>query len=216
MSPEQASGRIDEVGPASDIFALGATLYAILTGIGPFQGPNALYKASRCQFVAPRQVNPGVPAALEAICLKAMELEPQDRYQSAKALADDAERWLADEPIVAPREPWADTIRRWARRRRPLVVGFAIAGILLLMTASYLFGQLDQVRRNIALPYALQPFYPVALVLLVCGLLWLAWQFWLNWMFARRRPLLAAVLVAWMFLGLFLVLFFRLVPLLSR
>jgi hypothetical protein len=76
MSPEQATGRIDEVGPASDIFGPGATLYAILTGTVPFQGSNALSKASRCEFTAPGKVKAGVPPALEGVCLKACRPPP--------------------------------------------------------------------------------------------------------------------------------------------
>src|SRR5262249_28664934 len=142
MSPEQASGRIDEVGPASDVFALGATLYAILTGGGPYQGASALSKASRCEFAAPRHVKPGVPAALEEVCLKAMAPKPADRYQTAKALADDVERWLADELVAATHGPVEDRIGRWVKRHL-LVIGFAQAGLLV---ALYFVGRATNLR----------------------------------------------------------------------
>jgi serine/threonine protein kinase len=121
MSPEQASGRIDEVGLASDVFALGATLYAILTGVAPYKGQQAVIKVRRAEFPAPRQVKPQVPWALEAVCLKATALKPEDRYATAKVLAEDVEKWLADEPVTAWREPLSGQIRRWARRHRGLV-----------------------------------------------------------------------------------------------
>jgi serine/threonine-protein kinase len=121
MSPEQALGRVNEIGPAGDIFALGATLYAILTGLAPYQGSNSLAKAKRAEFDAPRQVQPQVPRPLEAICLKAMALKPEDRYATAKALANDVEKWLADEPVAAHPESRAAKLRRWAKRHRLLV-----------------------------------------------------------------------------------------------
>jgi serine/threonine-protein kinase len=135
MSPEQASGRIGEIGPASDIFALGATLYAILTGFPPFRGSDALNRARRAEFVLPRQAKSGVPTALEAICLRAMASKPEDRYGTAKALADDVEKWLADEPVLALQEAWTARARRWGRRHRPLMAG-AVALVLTAAVAS--------------------------------------------------------------------------------
>jgi serine/threonine protein kinase len=206
MSPEQATGRIDEVGPASDIFGLGATLYAILTGTGPFQGSNALSKASRCEFTAPGKVKLGVPPALEGVCLKAMALKPEDRYETATALADDVVRWLADEPLLAFREPWADRFRRWTMRHR----GFVAAMSVLFLIAAYLFGRLGPVRYYINLKYDLQPFYPPAVALLIYGLLWLA-----LWAKRHLRPPLAIVLVVAVLFGLFAI-SFLIVTLLNR
>ena len=108
MSPEQAAGRLDRLGPASDVYSLGATLYSLLTGRPPVEDRDVgsvLQQVQRGDFPPPRQVNAAVPPALEAICLKAMALRPEDRYASARALADDVEHWLADEPVAAYREP---------------------------------------------------------------------------------------------------------------
>jgi WD40 repeat protein len=140
MSPEQAAGRLDQLGPASDIYSLGATLYTLLTGRPPIEGKDTaevLRKAQKGEVAPPRRVRPGVPAALEAACLKALALRPEDRYGSAQALAADVERWLADEPVSAWPEPWGLRVRRWGRRHRALVTAAlaALAVSLVGLTA---------------------------------------------------------------------------------
>jgi serine/threonine-protein kinase len=125
MSPEQAAGRLDLLGPASDVYSLGATLYCLLTGRAPMEGLNVemiLQNVQRGEFAPPRAVNPHIARPLEAICLKAMALKPEDRYPSCKALADDVEHWLADEPVSAYSEAWAAKVARWARKHKTLVV----------------------------------------------------------------------------------------------
>jgi serine/threonine-protein kinase len=127
-SPEQADGR--PLGPTSDVYGLGATLYAVLAGRAPFGGRGRpilalLDQVRRGEFPAPGQVKAGVPRALEAICLRAMALRPEDRYPTALDLADDVERWLADEPVSAWREPWPARAGRWMRRHRTAAVGAA-------------------------------------------------------------------------------------------
>lgn len=124
MSPEQAAGELDRVGPASDVYGLGATLYCVLTGNVPVQGQDVtaiLKNARRGYFVAPRIIQPALARPLEAICLKAMSLRPEDRYASPRHLADDIERWLADEPVHAWSEPLRVKARRWVSRHRTLV-----------------------------------------------------------------------------------------------
>jgi serine/threonine-protein kinase len=130
MSPEQAEGRTDELGPASDVYSLGATLYVLLTGKPPFAGADAgaiLGKVQRGEFAPPRRVRPDVAPALDAVCRKAMALRPGDRYASALELAADVEHWLADEPVGAWPEPLAQRARRWVRRHRLAVTGAAAA-----------------------------------------------------------------------------------------
>jgi tetratricopeptide (TPR) repeat protein len=136
MPPEQAAGRLDELGPASDVYGLGATLYCLLTGKAPFDraaGQPILERVQRGDFLPPRQVKPSVPPALAAVCLKAMALRPQDRYATAKALAEDIEHWLADEPVSCWREPWRLRLRRWGRRHRGMVSALAAAAVVLVV-----------------------------------------------------------------------------------
>jgi serine/threonine-protein kinase len=136
MSPEQADGCWDQVGPASDVYSLGATLYTVLTGRPPFGGaalPDVLSAVREGRYPPPRHVRAGVPAALEAVCKKAMSLRPEDRYRTVQELAADLEHWLADEPVSAWREPWRVWARRWRRKHRAGVA--AAAATLVVATA---------------------------------------------------------------------------------
>jgi serine/threonine-protein kinase len=138
MSPEQAVGALERIGPACDIYGLGATLYCLLTGRAPFEGASvdAVLRSVRAGvFPPPRRVDRSIPQALEAICLKAMALEPQDRYPTARALAEDIERWMADEPVSARREPVAERVVRAMRRRRTTMTAAAAAMVVALVGA---------------------------------------------------------------------------------
>jgi len=140
-SPEQACGRLDLLGPASDIYSLGGTLYSILTGQPPHQGRDAvelLRRITQGDITPPRGLVPDVPPALEAICLKALTLNPTDRYTTAQALADDLEQYLAEEPVSAYREPFRVRLRRWTRKHPSWTAGLT-ATILVGLVASGLF-----------------------------------------------------------------------------
>ncbi len=148
MSPEQSAGRVGELGPASDVYSLGATLHCLVAGHPPFDGAGREEFRKRVRegdFPRPGQINPTVPAALEAICLKAMALRPVDRYASAQAMADDLERWRADRPVLAYPEPPVVRLARWARgHKAPL----AAAAALLVSVTIGLLGYSVQARRE--------------------------------------------------------------------
>jgi eukaryotic-like serine/threonine-protein kinase len=136
MSPEQAEGQLERQGPRSDVYSLGATLYYLLTGKPPFEGKDigaVLHAVQKGDFPPPRAVDPAIDGALEAVCLKAMALRSEGRYISAKALADDVERWTADEPVAAWREPYPRRVRRWVRRNRTAVTAVAAMAMMALV-----------------------------------------------------------------------------------
>jgi serine/threonine-protein kinase len=131
MSPEQAEGRLDLLGPATDVFSLGATLYQILTGRPPYAGENILQQARLAKFPAPRSTRRDVPRPLEAICLRAMSAAPDQRYPSAGELARDLERFLADEPVTARRETIGERVSRLARKHRAWVAAGMYSAIVI-------------------------------------------------------------------------------------
>jgi serine/threonine protein kinase len=135
MSPEQAAGRNDELGPATDVYSLGATLYHLLTGALPHNIDDdvgvAFAKLERGGVTPPIVRAEWLPRPLSSICLKALELAPGKRYASARALADDVERWLNDEPVRAHRDSTLERAYRWVRNHRTLatslLVGYLVA-----------------------------------------------------------------------------------------
>ena len=150
MSPEQAAGRLDEIGRASDVYSLGATLYEIITGSIPFDREDVgavLKKIQAGDFPRPRSVVPCVPPPLESICLKAMATEARDRYSSPQALAEDVERWLADETVAAHVEPPLARVRRWIRKHPRVDAAIAatlLVGITFAATTSTLMAGKNQ------------------------------------------------------------------------
>jgi serine/threonine-protein kinase len=129
MSPEQAQGRWDLVDRRTDVYGLGAILYEILSGKMPFEGDGAaeiLRKVATELPAAPRRVGPATSPALEAVCLKALAKRPEERYASARDLADEVRHYLADEPVTAYPERVPVRLARWARRHRTLVTATAL------------------------------------------------------------------------------------------
>lgn len=156
MSPEQLSG--STVTPASDIYSLGAVLYRILTGQPTLntRTPEATLEALiECGFPAPRELQPGLPRPLEAICLKALSLQPNDRYESAQEIAADVERFLSGQAVSCHRETpyercgrWVRHHQAWARHLALGLVAIAIASVLLTLATWRLAANREQQRRH--------------------------------------------------------------------
>lgn len=134
MAPEQAGGKRGPIGPAVDVHALGAILYECLTGRPPFQAEtmiDTILQVLDTEPPPPRLLKPDCPRDLETICLKCLEKDPQQRYATAGALADDLRRWLRDEPIACRPPGRVERLGRWLRRRRELTY-FAV-GVLVML-----------------------------------------------------------------------------------
>jgi serine/threonine-protein kinase len=154
MPPEQAAGRLDLLGERSDVYGLGAILYEILTGEAPFTGEDSQHVLRRVMQeapAAPRRLVTSTSPALEAVCLKALCKRPSDRYTSAKEVAQEVQRWLADEPVAAYPEPWTTRVRRFVANHRTVVTGVAatiLVAVICLGTATGLLTAANQRERD--------------------------------------------------------------------
>jgi tRNA A-37 threonylcarbamoyl transferase component Bud32 len=138
MAPEQATGNLHELSRATDVYALGAILYELLTAKAPFRGRTPLQTLEHVKHdepTAPRRLSKEVPRDLDAICLKCLAKEPRDRYASAAGLADDLERWLAGKPIVGRSTSWPRRVRLLLRRHRS-AAALAAAILVTVLTAA--------------------------------------------------------------------------------
>jgi serine/threonine-protein kinase len=147
MAPEQARGKREAIGPATDVYALGAILYELLTGRPPFRAESAtatLQQVVGDEPVSPSRLNPQVPRDLQTICLKCLHKEPPRRYASATALAEDLRRFLRGEPIAARRAGRMERLARWARRSpaaAALLAVTLVAAAAVLGGAGWLIGR---------------------------------------------------------------------------
>lgn len=135
MPPEQASGKVHDVNQSADIYALGAILYALMTGRPPFDAVSpldTLVQVLESEVTLPTKINRHVPRPLELICLRCLEKEPANRYPSAKELAEDLDRFLQGEPVKArPADLW-QRARRWGRKEPALLAHLAGLSLILL------------------------------------------------------------------------------------
>lgn len=148
MAPEQASGRSDEVDERTDVYGLGAILFAILTGYGPHEmSHDSLAAGSQLTDLLdaivnrpsalPRSLNSKITHSLEAVCLKAIAKDRQTRYPTASALSEDVQRWLANEPVTAVQEPLPKRMRRWMQNHSLLSRGIALMIVTLAVGAGF-------------------------------------------------------------------------------
>jgi eukaryotic-like serine/threonine-protein kinase len=154
MAPEQAEGKTREIGPAVDIYALGAILYELLAGRPPFKAGNPIDTVRQVieqEPVPPRQLEPRVPYDLETICLKCLEKDPARRFATAAELADDLHRFAEGDPILARPTPAWERAWKWGKRRKTTVALVAVIALAIAGGVLFVFwhnvslrGQLDR------------------------------------------------------------------------
>ena len=155
MAPEQAKGHTSLVGPATDVYALGAILYEMLTGRPPFHAATSQETVQQLLTenpVPPSRLQPTVSRDLETICLKCLQKEPERRYSGASALADDLRRFLSGRPILARPTPSWERVAKWTQRRPAVAVliGFSVVATVALLALGFADNVRLQRQRTIA------------------------------------------------------------------
>lgn len=142
MPPEQAAGQVNQIGPTTDVYSLGAILYATLTGRPPFEGSTpveTLMQVLEGEPTLPSKRQSGVPRSLESICMKCLEKNPSKRYASAEQLVEDLRRYLNNEPVAARPADIGQRLRRWCRREPALIAHWlGLLSILVTVQITYL------------------------------------------------------------------------------
>ena len=140
MAPEQARGDNARIDRRTDVYALGVTLYELLTGAPPFndqEGVDCLLCIIKSEVPPPRSIDPGIHPDLQTLVMKCLEKDPEQRYGSARALAEDLRRFRDGEPILARPPTWAYRFGKFARRNRPLVILAGSALLVVLVIAGF-------------------------------------------------------------------------------
>jgi serine/threonine protein kinase/formylglycine-generating enzyme required for sulfatase activity len=153
MPPEQAAAQVSAVGRLSDVYSLGAILYCLLTGRPPFQAASSVETLLQVQTqdpVPPRQLNPGIPRDLNTMALKCLEKVPARRYASARDVADELQRYLNGEPIVARPISTVERGWRWCKRR-PLIPSVAAAVLVISTVSGLVFRHVAASERQLSL-----------------------------------------------------------------
>lgn len=133
MAPEQAVGKVPEIDQRTDVFGLGSILYSLLTGVAPYAGGSyesvveLFARAATGAFPPPREMVPGIPKPLEAICLKALAREREQRYQNVHALAEDVRHWLDNEPVSVYVDPLYVRMTRWAAHHPAVATAWIVS-----------------------------------------------------------------------------------------
>ncbi|MFT5326137.1 MAG: serine/threonine protein kinase/Flp pilus assembly protein TadD [Planctomycetaceae bacterium] len=145
MAPEQAAGRNDHVDARTDVYGLGGVLFCILAGVSPHRGSRTKNRIKDTQDLltrisigatpSVRDLDPRIPRSLDAICAKAMSHSHLERYQDARQLAEDVQRYIADEPVSVSTESWQERAGRWLRKNRVWAQSLATSALLVMVVA---------------------------------------------------------------------------------